>query len=133
VRVAVDGHAIEGHFVSVTVCNSRVFAGGLLNLNPGGVLDDGQLETWVMAGRFAPRMALHSLFVALQTHEQRADVFCLRGRHVIIETATPQSFHLDGEVNHSTPITCTVLPDALRLLAPSTAPDDLFVKRGEAL
>ncbi|MFN8469980.1 MAG: diacylglycerol kinase family protein [Caldilineaceae bacterium] len=132
-RVAVDGHAIEGHFVSVTVCNSRVFAGGLLNLNPDGVLDDGQFETWVLAGRFAPRMGLHSLFVALQTHGQRPDVFCLRGRHIIIETATPQSFHLDGEVNHSTPITCTVLPGALRLLAPATAPDSLFSQPGEAL
>lgn len=133
VRVAVDGHAIEGHFVSITVCNSRVFAGGLLNLNPRGVLDDGQFETWIMAGRFAPRMGLHSLFVALQRHDKRSDVFCLRGRHIIIETETPQSFHLDGEVNHSTPITCTVLPGALRLLAPSTAPADLFAKPGETL
>jgi diacylglycerol kinase (ATP) len=133
VRVAVDGHAIEGHFVSVTVCNSRVFAGGLLNLNPAGVLDDGQFETWVLSGRFAPRMALHSLFIALQAHEQRPDVFCLRGRHIIIEPATPQSFHLDGEINYSTPITCTVLPSALRLLAPSTAPDNLFVQTGQPL
>jgi YegS/Rv2252/BmrU family lipid kinase len=133
VRVAVDGHAIEGHFVSVTVCNSRIFAGGLLNLNPHGVLDDGEFETWVLSGRYAPRMALHSLFIALQTHDQRHDVFCLRGRHIIIEPATPQSFHLDGEVNHSTPITCSALPGALRLLAPATAPADLFSKPGELL
>lgn len=132
-RVAVDGHAIQGHFVSVTVCNSRVFAGGLLNLNPAGVLDDGQFETWVLSGRFAPRMALHSLYIALQSHERRPDVFCLRGRHIIIEPTTPQSFHLDGEVNYSTPITCTVLPGALRLLAPATAPANLFVRKGEPL
>lgn len=132
-RVAVDGHAIEGHFVSVTVCNSRMFAGGLLNLNPTGVLDDGQLETWVLAGRYAPHMALHSLFITLQTHRRRPDVFCLRGGHVIIETKTPQSFHLDGEVNHSTPITCSVLPGALRLLAPATAPASLFCRPGEPL
>jgi diacylglycerol kinase (ATP) len=133
VRVAVDGHAIEGHFVSVTVCNSRIFAGGLLNLNPHGILDDGEFETWVLVGRYAPRMALHSLFIALQQHAQRPDVFCLRGRHIIIETGTPQSFHLDGEVNHSTPITCTVLPGALRLLAPNTAPASLFCRQGEPL
>ncbi len=133
VRVAVDGHSIEGQFMSVTVCNSRVFAGGLLNLNPHGVLDDGQLETWVLSGRFAPRMALHSLFITLQNHETRPDVFCLRGRHVIIEPSTPQAFHLDGEVNYSTPITCTVLPSALRLLAPATAPPSLFSKQGHPL
>jgi YegS/Rv2252/BmrU family lipid kinase len=133
VRVAVDGHSIEGHFISVTVCNSRIFAGGLLNLNPTGVLDDGLFETWVLLGRFAPRMALHSLFIALQNHARRPDIHCLRGRHIIIETKTPQSFHLDGEVNYSTPITCTVLPGALRLLAPNTAPASLFCRPGAPL
>ncbi len=133
VRVTVDGQVIEGHFLSVTVCNSRLFAGGLLNLNPAGVLDDGQFETWVLRGRFAPRMALHSLYIALQTHQRRPDVYCLKGRHIIIEPATPQCFHLDGEVNCSTPITCCVVPGALRLLAPVTAPADIFRLPGEPL
>lgn len=133
VRVAVDGRSIEGHFLSVTICNSRIFAGGLLNLNPQGVLDDGEFEVWVLRGRFAPRMALHSLYIARQQHAERPDVYCLKGRHVIIETQQPQAFHLDGEVNRSTPITCRVLPGALRLLAPAGAPADLFCCPGEPL
>jgi YegS/Rv2252/BmrU family lipid kinase len=132
-RVVVDGQAIAGHFLSVTVCNSRIFAGGLLNLNPRGVLDDGLFEIWALRGRFAPRMALHSLYIARGTHTQRADVVCLQGRHVIIEPAAPQAFHLDGEVSYSTPIVCRVLPGALRLLAPSTAPAGLFALPGTSL
>lgn len=132
-RVAVDGRVYEGNFVSITVCNSRIFAGGLLNLNPNGVLDDGELETWILRGRFAPSMALHSLSIAMQTHTRRSAIFCLKGRHVIIEPQTPQAFHLDGEVNRFTPITCTVLPGALRLLAPSTAPPGIFVRPGAPL
>ena len=132
-RVTVDDHTVGGHFLSVTICNSRVFAGGLLNLNPQGVLDDGQFEVWVLTGRFAPRMALHSLSIARQLHTGRADVYCLKGRSVIVETDKPQAFHLDGEVHHSTPITCRVLPRSLRLLAPATAPADLFSQAGEPL
>ena len=132
-RVVVDGRAIEGHFLSVTVFNSRLFAGGLLNLNPQGVLDDGLLEVWALRGRFAPRMALHSLAIARQTHRERPDVVCLQGQHVIVEPFTPQAFHLDGEVNYNTPITCRVLPRSLRLLAPDTAPDGVFALPGTRL
>lgn len=132
-RVVVDGQAIDGHFLSVTVCNSRIFAGGLLNLNPQGVLDDGLFEVWALRGRFAPRMALHSLHIARGAHMRRSDVVCLQGRHVIVEPAAPQAFHLDGEVSYGTPITCRVQPAALRLLAPSTAPVGLFARAGEAL
>ena len=132
-RVAVDGQAVDGHFLSVTVCNSRIFAGGLLNLNPQGVLDDGLFEVWALRGRFAPRMALHSLAIALGQHEGRSDVVCLRGRHVIVEPVAAQTFHLDGEVSHSTPITCRVQPGALRLLARECTPAGLFSQAGEAL
>lgn len=132
-RVLVDSYAVEGHFVSITVCNSRIFAGGLLNLNPQGALDDGELEVWVLGGRFAPHMALHSLAIARQTHAEEPAIFCLKGRHVTIETRRPQPFHLDGELHRSTPITCRVLPRSLRLLAPATAPAGLFSQAGEGL
>lgn len=131
--VAVDGQAIAGDFLSVTVCNSRIFAGGLLNLNPQGVLDDGLFEVWALRGRFAPRMALHSLSIAAGTHAHRSDVVCLRGRHVIVEPHAAQRFHLDGEVHCCTPITCRVQPAALRLLAPDTTPAGLFAQAGQSL
>jgi len=132
-RVSVDDRTEEGDFMSITVCNSRLFAGGMYNLNPHGVLDDGEFETWIFRGRFAPRMVVHSLAIAAQQHGRRPDVYCLRGRHIIIEPAKPQAFHLDGEVNYSTPITCAVNPLALRMLVPVTAPDDLFCRGGESL
>ena len=132
-RVQVDSYAVEGHFVSITVCNSRIFAGGLLNLNPQGTLDDGELEVWVLGGRFAAHMALHSLAIARGAHAQQHDIFCLKGRRVTIETRRPQPFHLDGELHRSTPITCQVRPASLRLLAPATAPAGLFSLAGEGL
>ena len=132
-RVTVDRYTVSDDFISVTVANSRLFAGGLYNLNPHGVLDDGKFEVWLLRGRFAPRMMWHALALARGSHERRPDVARLKGTHVTIESTSPQAFHLDGELNHDTPMTCTLLPGALRILAPSTAPGDLFSQPGEPL
>ena len=76
-------------------------------------------------------MMLHGLSLMTQGHLRLRDAYCLQGRHVIIEPRRRQAFHLDGEVNRWTPFTCTVLPGALKLLAPVTAPADLFCRGGE--
>ena len=84
-RVVVDDQVIEGELISMTICNTRLFAGGLYNLNPHGVLDDGLFEVWIFPGRFAPQMMLHGLSLMTQGHLRLRDAYCLQGRHVIIE------------------------------------------------
>lgn len=132
-RVSVDSETVEGDMLAVIVSNTRLYAGGLFNLSPHSVFDDGKLDTWILRGRFSPQMMLHSAFIMTGRHTGRADILHLAGQHVIIETEKPQAFHLDGELNRKTPIACTVEPGFLRILAPQGAPDDLFQKDGIAL
>lgn len=132
-RVSVDNESVEGDMLAVIVSNTRLYAGGLFNLSPHSVFDDGKLDTWILRGRFSPRMLLHSALILAGRHLNRRDVIQLSGRHIIIETERPQSFHLDGELNRTTPITCTVAPGALRILAPQGAPGDLFTHPGVKL
>jgi len=132
-RVSVDHETVEGDMLAVIVSNTRLYAGGLFNLSPQSVFDDGKLDIWMLRGRFSPHMLLHSAFIMSGRHARRPDVIHLAGRHVIIETETPQSFHLDGELNRSTPITCTVEPGFLRILTPQGAPADLFERAGVGL
>lgn len=132
-RVSVDTESVEGDMLAVIVSNTRLYAGGLFNLSPHSVFDDGKLDVWILCGRFSPRMLLHSAYIMAGRHTCRPDIIHLTGRHVIIETDTPQSFHLDGELNRSTPITCTVEPSRLRILAPQGAPVDLFKQAGIGL
>lgn len=132
-RISVDNETIEGDFLNVTVCNTRLYAGGLFNLSPHSVLDDGKLEVWILPGRYSPRMMLHSAQIVTGRHYDRSDILCLAGRHVIIESDPPQPYHLDGELNRSTPITCTLQERFLRILAPQGVPADLFVLPGTAL
>jgi diacylglycerol kinase (ATP) len=132
-RVSVDHETVEGDMLAVIVSNTRLYAGGLFNLSPHSVFDDGKLDVWILRGRFSPHMLLHSAVIMAGRHTQRPDIIHLAGRHVIIEPETPQPFHLDGELNRNTPITCTVEPGFLRILAPQGAPVDLFEQEGVGL
>ena len=129
-RITVDADVVEGPILTAMICNSRTYAGGLYNLNPQGVLDDGQMEVWIFRGRFAPEMLVNSLWIAAQRHHDQRHIIKLTGRHVTVEAATPQPFHLDGELNRTTPFTCMLQPQALRLLVPAGAPADLFACAG---
>ncbi|MCB0058034.1 MAG: hypothetical protein KDE45_13450, partial [Caldilineaceae bacterium] len=132
-RISVDNETIEGDFLNVTVCNTRLYAGGLFNLSPHSVLDDGKLEVWILPGRYSPRMMLHSAQIVTGRHYDRNDILCFSGRHVIVESEPAQPYHLDGELNRSTPITCTLQERFLRILAPQGVPEDLFQEVGVAL
>lgn len=132
-RVSVDNETVEGDMLAVIVSNTRLYAGGLFNLSPDSVFDDGRLDTWILCGRFSPHMLLHSAFIMTGRHVRRPDIIHLAGRHVIIETETAQPYHLDGELNRSTPITCTVESGALRILAPEGAPAGVFEQEGVRL
>lgn len=132
-RVSVDNEMVEGDILAAIVSNTRFYAGGLFNLSPQSVFDDGKLDVWILCGRFSSHMLLHSAFIMSGRHTRRPDIIHLTGRHVIIETETPQPFHLDGELNRSTPITCTVEPGILRILAPQGAPATLFKREGVGL
>ena len=132
-RVRVDDQIIEDEMLAVIVSNSRLYAGGLFNLSPHSVLDDGLFDVWMLRGRYAPQMMLHSLAIMTGRHAAQTDIIRRSGRRVSIETTTPQPFHLDGELNYSTPIEIDLEPHFLRVLAPDGAPADLFLHPGQPL
>jgi YegS/Rv2252/BmrU family lipid kinase len=132
-RVSVDDQVVEDEMLAVVVSNSRLYAGGLFNLSPHSVLDDGKFDVWMLPGRYSPQMISHSLFIMAGRHPTRTDIIKLSGSRVVVETATAQPFHLDGELNHPTPISIELEPGFLRVLAPQGAPASLFAKDGQPL
>jgi len=132
-RVSVDDQVVEGEMLAVIVSNSRLYAGGLFNLSPHSILDDGKFDVWMLRGRYSPQMMAHSLFIMLGRHASRSDIVKRSGRCISIETVTAQPYHLDGELNRFTPINIALEPGFLRVLAPQGAPTDLFIKAGHPL
>lgn len=132
-QITVDDVQVEGDLLWVEICNSRLFAGGELCLNPAGVLDDALFEVWFFQGREWPDILRHVVDIGLQTHLHSTHVKRLTGRRVTVTTARPVPSHIDGEPHGKTPLSCEVQPGAIRLLAPVSAPYTLFSKPGRWL
>lgn len=131
--VDVDGRTFSGDFVLVLISNCRRYAGGFVTLSPQARLDDKQFEVWLFRGRGLADMSRLATHVWLGDHVAQEDVVRLRGNGVTVRTAAPTPYQTDGEPAGKTPLTCEIRPHALRLLAPNTAPPDLFLEPGERL
>ncbi|MCB9137240.1 MAG: diacylglycerol kinase family lipid kinase [Caldilineaceae bacterium] len=132
-RIQVDDEYMEGEYLVVNISNSRRYAGGALELNPFGVLDDGQFEVYAFEGGNLVDVVEQTIKVSMKNHYSDARVQVVTGRSVRIETENPVPFHLDAEPGGHTPLTCTLAPGALRILAPADAPAKLFKQPGQAL
>ncbi|MFQ5399067.1 MAG: diacylglycerol/lipid kinase family protein [Anaerolineae bacterium] len=132
VSVTVDGRRYDDHCLLVVVTNCRRYAGGLLELNPQGLLDDGRFEVWMFRGQGVKETAHHFLQVKLGRHLADDRIVMVSGREVRVETDPVLPCQSDGDDAGTTPLHCVVEPLALRVLIPATAPVDIFALPGEA-
>ncbi len=131
-KVNVDGRLFEDKYVLLLINNCRMY-GGEVMLNPEAVLDDGELELWMFKGRGVPRILRHMGTILRNRHFQDADAIMVRGKNITITTEPEMGCHTDGDRAGHTPLTCRVVPGALRLLVPNTADPSMFSQPGEAL
>lgn len=129
-RVTVDGKLYEDTYLLVLISNCRRYAGGELLLNPTGALDDGQFEVFLFRGAGVTRTATYAWQLWRGEHMHSEDIVVLRGREVIVETARPIPVHTDGDPAGETPFHCIMVPEAVRLLVPRSAPRGLFRQPG---
>ncbi len=49
-RVYADGELVEGHYLVAVANNIRHYAGGMSVLSPDALLDDGEMDMWLLSG-----------------------------------------------------------------------------------
>jgi len=140
--VHVDNQTVEGDWLLIVISNSRLYAGGWIQLSSDALMDDGYLEVWLfrageMSSRLAPPrlglMARYLTGVSLNLQSWDPGVIGLVGKRVIVETQPKMPCQTDGEWAGFTPLTCEIRPRALRLLVPKVAPASLFAQPGLTL
>lgn len=131
--VNVDGVEVTGEFVMITITNVRLFAGGVLELNPNAALDDGQFEVWLVHGKGLPALSRLMVATTIGRGAEHPDLTVLPGRRVVVQSAEPMPVHADGDPFGTTPFHCELVPGALRMLIPQSAPAGLFTKPGAPL
>jgi diacylglycerol kinase (ATP) len=114
VTLTLDGQRLERTVMLVALGNARSYGGGM-QMCPGASLTDGLLDVVVVNP--LTRRRLIALFPRLfkGTHVADPAVEVHRARHVVLEGA-PLAVYADGEPFGRLPLTCTVVPGAVRVI-----------------
>src|SRR5206468_3346025 len=111
------GEPSEFSGYSVEVANSRAFGGGMF-IAPNAELDDGVFDVVTIsdAGKLRHLKALPKVFKG--THLENEEVTEHRAATVKIRADRKFAVYADGEYLADLPATLSVLPGALRVIAP---------------
>ncbi len=103
---------------SVAFANSKAYGGGMY-LAPDAELDDGLLDVVVtqQVGKLRFLTQLPKVFKG--THVRNPEVEVLRARRVAVRADRPFTVYADGDPIAELPTTVSVLPGALRVVAPA--------------
>ena len=112
----VDGEEFSREFMIAVVCNGAYFGGGMM-ISPNSRLDDGLLELVLL--KRTRRLQLINLFGKIFSghHVGHKDVEIRQAKKIEIFTDEAMTYHAEGELLGTTPLTVEVLPQALRIIA----------------
>jgi diacylglycerol kinase (ATP) len=124
--VRVDGHRVSRRLILLEASNIQLY-GVFFRMAPRAVLDDGWLDIYCFQGTGPLRTLLHVLRLALNRHIQDPKVDSYRARRVEVRTYRPLPVHVDGDYFGQTPVVMEIVPRAVKLMVPRSAPSSLFV------
>lgn len=116
-RIELDGVPREGKIFMVAVGNNAAYAGGF-RMCPDAVPDDGWLDVVTIGD--VRKIEVPALLPRVFSggHLAHPKVATARVRTVTVTADPPQPAHVDGEPITHTPVTFTVHPAALEVVAP---------------
>ena len=125
-KIWADGEKIEGHYILAVINNIRHYMGGLTNLSPDALLDDGIFDLWLFTGNNMAD-ALRPVFEMWGgRHIDSAHTRRIPFRELRLEADTDFAVQTDGEPRFDTKTAeISVRKSALRVLMPINALDAL--------
>ncbi len=131
--IDIDGRIYQGHYLLSVISICRYYVGGEVLLSPDAKLDDGVFEIWMFEGDNLLDIVQHLFLARFQQHHESSRAILVNGRNVTITTDPIIACQTDGELAGYTPLHVQIKPRAIRLLAPASAPADLFALPGVPL
>jgi diacylglycerol kinase (ATP) len=124
-RVSLDSSTVRGRTLLILVSNIKQYA-GVLSVAREARMDDGLLDVFVFKGLGFTYAVRHLLKLVSQRYLQDPQVIHRQVRHIEVQTEWAIPVQVDGDPIGTTPVTLKVVPLALRVLVPSSAPPGLF-------
>jgi len=126
-NVVVDGYQIQGHFLLALASNIHLYAGGLVNISPNALIDDGEMDLWLFKGEALIDAARTAWDLLYGRHVSSQQVLYMPFRELTVESVTPAFFQVDGEpLNLEGKIDLQVCHRALKVFIPENTPRLLF-------
>jgi YegS/Rv2252/BmrU family lipid kinase len=129
VTLTIDGKEISRKALFIEISNVRLYA-AILRLAPEACLDDGLLEITIFKGEGILALIRHFFKMLICRHLRDPQVERYKGKKIRLTAPSPLPVHIDGDYLGTTPLECTVLPQALRVLIPEVK-SDLFQRTPE--
>ena len=129
-RVSLDGDIVRGHTLLILVSNIQQYT-GMLSVAREARMDDGLLDVFVFKGMGFQYAVRHLLKIVSRRHLQDPQVVHRQARRIEVWTEWAIPVQVDGDPIGTTPITLKVVPRALRVLVPPSAPRSLFTSTAQ--
>jgi YegS/Rv2252/BmrU family lipid kinase len=117
VEVSLDGNAVVARGAAALIGNGQRY-GGPFQLFPQARLDDGLLDVCVFEKGCYLDVMRYTQAVIRRTHTRLKDVRYFQTDRLECRAVAPAPFEVDGESAGRTPVSFSVLPAALRIIAP---------------
>ena len=121
-RVWADGQFVEGHYLVAVATNIRHYAGGMSLLSPNALLDDNEMDMWLLSGNNVADALRHFFDLIAGRHLTSDQARRLPFHHARVESDVAFSVQVDGDPalgSHQANI--TIKHRALKILMPIPA------------
>jgi diacylglycerol kinase (ATP) len=96
-RVWADGEFVEGHYLVAVATNIRHYAGGMAVISPDALLDDGEMDMWLLSGENVVDAFRHFFELVRGSHLTSDQARRLRFRTARVESDAAFSIQVDGD------------------------------------
>jgi YegS/Rv2252/BmrU family lipid kinase len=121
-RIYADGQLVEGRYLVAVATNIRHYAGGLALLSPDAILDDDEMDMWLLSGDNLADTLMHFFDMASGRHLTSDQARRIRFHSARIESDAAFYIQVDGDPvigGHHADI--TIKHRALKVLMPDDA------------
>lgn len=119
-KLDIDGEKVELDALAILITNGNSTGGGSgVNLSPFVKIDDGKLDVFALKGELTSLMGMVGNVVHIEGLAKSADHW--QGKTVKVSASPKIGFYADGEEEPigKTPMTATLLPEAIQVLVPA--------------
>jgi diacylglycerol kinase (ATP) len=127
-RVTADNLHVSGHYLLALMSNIHLYAGGLAEVSPRALLDDGTMDLWLFEGDTLGDTIQRLWDLYAGRHVDSDKVRYISFKNLKVESDSDLYVQVDAEPLNirSQSITVKVVGRGLRLLVPKALPRELF-------